>query len=180
MRRDMKILLVMMLLALLCASLGTTQSKSTATPLLEAHMLGTGMASPQGRHLYVRVSRDGQVEYEDERMKGPRLDYFIRRGRLSSAEIKALSDQLNEAGVLTLAKDYQPLDPPIDHAIDLTVSIMRADKPQTIVIRNFSPTSSKASEAYPAGLIDLLCKIERLRKGASFGITADATQWCKQ
>jgi len=128
----------------------------------------------------MRVSRQGQVEYEDERMKGPRLEYFIRRAKLSGTEIRALSDQLNGASVRALAKDYPPLDPPVDHAIDLTVSIPRRDQPQTIVIRNFSPTSSKAAEAYPQALIELLRKIERLRKHASFGITADAARWCKK
>jgi hypothetical protein len=175
----MKRLVALMALALLWAGVGTAQSKSTA-PLLEAHMLGVGMASPQGKHLYLRVHDDGRVEYEDERMKGPTLHYFIRRAKLSAAEMKALSDHLNGSGVRSLAKEYPALDPPMDHAIDVTVSITHADQSQTIVIRNFSPTSPKANEAYPAGLIELLCKIERLRKGASFGITADATEWCRQ
>lgn len=175
----MKHFFAVMVMALLCASSGAAQNKSKAL-LLEAHMLGVGMASPQGKHLYLRVYNDGRVEYEDERMKGSTLDYFIRRSKLSAAETKNLSDHLNGSSVRALAKDYASLDPPLDHAIDLTVSITHTDQTQTIVIRNFSPTSPKASEAYPASLIELLCRIERLRKGASFGITADATKWCRQ
>jgi hypothetical protein len=163
--------------AWLCAGSGAAQNKPEAL-LLEADMLGAGMASPQGTHLYLRVYIDGRVEYEDERMKGSTLEYFIRRSKLSGAEIKDLSVHLNGSSVRALAKDYAPLDPPLDHAIDLTVSLTHVDQTQTIVIRNFSPTSPKASEAYPASLIELLCRIERLRKGASFGITADATKWC--
>lgn len=175
----MKRLLAITLLILLWASVGTAQNKSKAV-LLEAHMLGVGMASPRGKHLYLRVYSDGRVEYEDERMKGSALDYFIRRAKLSAADIKALSEHLNGSGVRGLAKEYPPLEPPIDHTIDLTVSITQADQTQSIIIRNFSPTLPKASEAYPASLIELLCRIERLRKKASFGITADATEWCKQ
>ncbi|SRR5581483_1246674 len=175
----MKHFFAVMVMALLCAGTSTAQNKSKAL-LLEAHMLGTGMASPQGKHLYLRVYNDGRVEYEAERMKGSTPDYFIRRSKLSAAEVKNFSDHLNGSSVQALANDYAPLDPPLDHAIDLTISIAHAGQAQTVVIRNFSPTSPKASEAYPAGLINLLCRIESLRKGASFGITADATKWCRQ
>lgn len=174
----MKGIFAVMVLVLLSVSVGTAQNKSKAL-LLEAQMLGVGMASPQGKHLYLRVYSDGRVEYEDERMKGPVLDYFVRRAKLSAAEVKALSGHLNGPVVRTLAKEYPALDRSMDHAIDLTVSITRADQPQMILIRNFSPASPRASEAYPPGLIQLLCKIERLRKGASFGVTADATEWCR-
>jgi hypothetical protein len=175
----MKRFIAIAFLLLLCVHVAPAQSKSR-TLLLEAYMLGVGMASPRGRHLYLRIYSDRRIEYEDERMKGSRLDYFICRARLSVTEIKNLSGYLNGSDVQLLAKDYQPLEPPLDHVIDLTVSITRADQIQTIVIRNFSPTSPEAGEAYPTSLIELLCRIERLRKNTSFGITADVTKWCRQ
>lgn len=175
----MKRFIAIVFLVLFCVPVGPAQSKSRAL-VLEAHMLGIGMVSPQGRHLYLRIYSDRWVEYEDERMKGSRLDYFIRRAKLSVAEFKDLSDYLNGSNVRAVAKVYPPLEPPLDHVFELTVSITRADQIQSIIIGNFSPTSPQAGEAYPTGLIELLCRIERLRKNASFGITADVTKWCRQ
>jgi hypothetical protein len=166
-------------LVALLVSIGIAQSTRKAL-LLEANTLGIGMASPQGKHLYLRVYSDGRVEYESERMVKARLEYFTQRSILSAREIKELSDYLNDRDVQALAKEYPPIEIPIDHAIDLTVAITRTNRTQTIVVRNFSPTSPRASGAYPTSLIGLLCKIERLRKNASFGITADTDSWCKR
>jgi len=153
--------------------------ESSANLLMDVRWVGIGMASPQGNHLYLRVHRDGRVEYEDGRMNAARSRFFVRTERISPSEINSLSEFLGTSGVKSLAREYPPVVTPLDHYIVVTVLLPRGKKSQTIKIVNFFPTSPKGSEAYPAALIQLLCRIERLRTSASFGITADRTQWCK-
>jgi hypothetical protein len=128
--------------------------------------------------LYLRVHSNGRVEYEDGKLDGARSRFLVRRARLSASEINSLSDFLTSSGVKSLATEYPPVNTPVDHFIIVTIRLPRGRESQTIKIVNFFPMSPKDSEAYPTALVQLLCKIERLRNGASFGITADRTEWC--
>lgn len=175
----MKTLCVIIFSAWLVTPLGMAQNRS-ASLLVEVRWLGGGMAWPQGNHLYLRVHSDGRVEYEDERMQGVRPRFFTRRAKLSRPEINSFSGFLNTSGVKNLAKEYPPVVTPVDHSIIVNVLLLRGKESQIVKVVNFFPTSPKGSEAYPTALIDLLCRIERLRKGASFGVTADAAEWCRQ
>ena len=138
------------------------------------------MTWPQGHHLYLRVYSNGRVEYEDERIQGAKPRFFTRRIKLHASEIDSLSEFLSTSGVKSLATEYPPVITPVDHSIIVTVRLVRGKESQMIKVVNFFPVSPNDRGAYPTALIELLCRIERLRKGASFGITADATQWCKQ
>jgi hypothetical protein len=103
----------------------------------------------------------------------------MRRARLSGSEVSSLSEFLKTPNVKTLAREYPPIATPVDHSIIITVRLPRGNESQIIKIVNFFPMSAKGSQAYPAALIELLCRIERFRDSASFGITDDRSQWCK-
>jgi hypothetical protein len=164
-------------LPLLVTQLATAQGRSAGL-LIDVRWVGGGMAWPQGGHLYLRVHSNGRVEYEDGKLDGARSRFLVRRARLSASEINSLSDFLTSSGVKSLATEYPPVNTPVDHFIIVSIQLPRGRESQTIKIVNFFPMSPKDSEAYPTALVQLLCKIERLRNGASFGITADRTEWC--
>lgn len=136
------------------------------------------MVQLQGEHLYVRLYSDGEVEYKDQIIKNAMPKYVIRRAKLSKPEIQAVKEFLQSAGVESLESDYPSLSPVLDHVLELSISIMDRKTSKTIVIKNFSPTSSKASKSYPTSLIELMCKIEHLRKDSSISVTIDSNKWC--
>jgi hypothetical protein len=149
--------------------------------LLEAYMFGGGMVAVRGEHLYLRVYDDGSVEYSDEILKnGHAPRYVVRRYKVELAELRSFAGFLKSSGVRSLAKNYPPAHPPLDHTIRLTVSIAQSNDSQTIAIENFFPTSSDAKGRYPAELVELLCRIERLRNKASFQIATNASAWCRR
>lgn len=173
----MKALANIILIALLCTNVAAFQRKSRQL-LLEAQLVNTGMVTPTGKHLYLRVYDNGEFEYEDEVIKRGTPHYLIRQEKLDNAQLKNLVSFLSSLESQKLAPEYSPIRPPLDHSIELTISIWHMNQYQKLVVRNFSPTAAQSSDIYPSGLIDLLCRIERLRKRASFGITADASKWC--
>ncbi len=163
---------------LVCASLTIGQPHSRHT-LLEAIVTGAGMVQLPGEHLYVRLYSNGEVEYKDQVIKKATPKYVIRWAKLSKTELRKLQEFLQSSSVQSLESNYPSLRPPLDHVLELSISIMDRKPSKTIVITNFSPTSPKAAKSYPPSLIELMCKIEHLRKNSSISVTADTKEWCK-
>jgi hypothetical protein len=148
--------------------------------LLEARMTGVGMVEVRGDHLYLRVYSNGVVEYESRVTKDSIPRYLIRRSKLSAAKLRELRAFLSSGQIKVIASNYNSISPSPDHTIDLKVIVWQEEQTQTTTITNFFPTSTKAKTVYPASLLELLCRIEKIRKNAGFSITADSEKWCPQ
>lgn len=161
-----------------CVSVVSVAAQKYDQPiLLEVTVSSTGMVAPSGQHLYIRIFKDGIVEYEDEIADSAPPQFIIKRAKLNDTQLKSLVNFLQSSEVRNLSKEYPAIKPPLDHVVELSISIKNDGHSQGIAIINFSPTSREANRVYPASLIDLLCKIEYLRQ-SSFSVTTDPTKWC--
>ena len=138
--------------------------------LLEAEYIGVGMVAPQGKHLYLRVFDNGDYEFEDQVVGKTGSNFEIRKGALSKLELKDFCDFLSDASVVNIPTEIPPPSDPLDHVIEIKLRIKRGDDHQNITITNFSPNSKTSQNFYSKPFLDLLRRIEALRKCASFSI----------
>lgn len=174
---NMKLFWKVSFLIFICVGLAIAQPYSKCV-LLEATVTGAGMVQLEGKHLYVRLYDDGEVEYKDQIVKKGMPTYVIRRAKLSKAELQQIQEFLQSASVETLEPNYPSLSPALDHVLELSISLMDQKASKTIVVTNFYPTSPKAAKSYPPSLIELMCKIEHLRKDSAISIMANTKEWC--
>ena len=135
--------------------------------LLRVTTDSAGNVAGRGQHIYLLVHDDGEVQFVDGKMDGGELIYFSRRSKISDDEISELRAFLNSSGIRDLGPKFEPLFRPLDHWIELRISIKSGDINKEIVVINFEPEHPRASAAYPPALIDLMCQIERYRKMSS-------------
>jgi hypothetical protein len=161
-----------LLLPLVVATAGAAGSQ----PLLDVRVFSNDPmvdSSPQ-TYLYLRVFDDGRVEYEDR--KTNETEFVLRQKVLAAEELRSLKDFLNNADVLHLPPAYSPAISTVDHQINVTLSIDRGEKLQTIQIPNYNLTSGKDKGLYSQPLINLMCRIERARGNTSLQLTSNG--WC--
>jgi hypothetical protein len=125
-------------------------------------------------YLHLRVFGDGRVEIEDRQETETR--FVLRKKTLTADELSLLKKFLHNSAVLELPTTYAPAFAPIDHRTTITISIDRGEKLQTIQITNYNVALGKDKGLYSQTLIDLMCRIERVRGNASYQPTANG--WC--
>lgn len=136
--------------------------------LLRVTTVSSGNVAGRGQHTYLLVHDDGEVQFADEKMDGGKLIYFSRRSKISDDQLSELRSFLISSDVRGLGPKFEPLYGPLDHRIEIRISIESGTVKKEIVAINFEPEHPRASTAYPPALIDLMCKIERYRKMSSF------------
>jgi len=147
---------------------------SAQNPILEAQFNGVGMTSPTGKHLYLRIWSNRYFEYENEHFKENKRQITIVKKRLSKNEFSNLSKFLNSSDINKLPDSYPEKPEGLDHVIELKITIF-GQAMKVITLTNFSP---KTNDANSAIVKKIICCIEKLRKNASFAITANSDTWC--
>lgn len=159
---QMKRIIFFVVVTLLCASTSSSRVIEPQT-LLEVRMSGFFFKPWPVNFLFLRVTDDGQFEYEEQVVTDESDDFVLRKSRLSSSQLNDLAAFLNEPELRKAATEYEPDTSTIDHKIQLHIKIIRGSQSQTIELTNFSP-SNKTKEKYPAKLVELVCKMRRLRE----------------
>ena len=125
-------------------------------------------------YLHLRVYTNGLVEYEDR--EGSGTEFVHRKKTLASSELKTLKEFLATAAVQLLPHKYAPVVPTIDHHTLITISITRGSKLQTIKVPNYNLALGKGKGQYSQTLINLMCRIERVR--GSGPLLLPPIGWC--
>ena len=162
-------------LLLLCYA-ATISTAAAPQPIIEVHAsIADGMLYPTPQnYLYLRVFGDGRVNYEHRSQTD---DSFVLHDRkLSDDELRSLRTFLNSSEIKHLQSKYEPAFPTIDHRTVVTIVIAHGNKPQSIEVLNYNVALGKRKGMYSQPLLDLMCRIERLRGNSSFQLTADG--WC--
>lgn len=130
--------------------------------LLEVRLSAVGLWPKHSEFLLLRVTGDGQVEYEEEEITDVSEELVLRKSNLSPEQLKDLTDFLNAPELRNAAAEYEPDVSTIDHLVTFKIIISRHPQPQVIALKNFRP-SYKTKDKYPMKLVELVCKIQRLR-----------------
>lgn len=142
--------------------------------VLDVEFNGAGMAFPRGRHLYLQVYATGEAVFEKVQKDESGVLFLKAEIKLSKAEMSSLQVFLNTKSIKNLKEEYGPLSAPLDHFVELRITIIRGSGKQEILVVNYSK-----NDGFPAKLEELLCRIEQMRKGALFSLVADDVNLCE-
>lgn len=173
MKRFWRIVLIVILSS--SAALANHQSRQL---ILEAHLTTAENTPLVAAELYIRIYDDGRVEWGDLSGSGDVSEELLSKRKVSAAKINAFVEFLNNSSVSHLAENYPDIKKSHKYSTFLNIKISHRNQTQTISIENFSPASPEAGNIYPASLIELICRIEQLRKNPTFRIADNPKRWC--
>lgn len=142
---------------------------SSGRTILEVYKSGFGMVAEGGKHLFVRVRDNGQIEYRESVIENNKQKYKLRKYNLSAEKLQELKDFLGNAQVELMTGEYGPDVPPLDHVIRFDIKIRRKTKFQAIKLINFDPNLRRAdAPGHPRELIELVCRLKALHSRTGF------------
>lgn len=148
----------------LVATLGTFVPSISAfaqSNILTVYTDNTGMVTPQGKKLYVKVTAAGRMKYTDQGKQG----YYTRERTLTKAELARLRDILQSPALSTAAETLHadPAKGANDYLTDLLITIPRDRSAQRIRLVGFNGCPGRD---FPPGVKDLLLVVDELRASA--------------
>ena len=151
--------LLVSLVALFLFALQVSASSECCT--LTIYTDNTGMAVPQGRQLYVKISASGQMTYLDKKKER----YYSRKRSLTKTELARLQAHLQNPALSAISGVQRAVPSPgaNDFSTDLQVIIGRGRTEQKIQM--FGYTGCPGHD-YPAPVRELLQVVDELRASA--------------
>jgi hypothetical protein len=169
----MKYLLIATVFILLIAKFSDAQKT-----LLDVQIKGSGNASPQGERLFLRLYDNGNYEFEEDVIDEKGLYFLVRNGSISLEKVKSFQDFINN-NKFQIPENVDTSKNSIDYIIEFKIAIRIGDSFQRTKIVNLSlPKLSKEKKYAP--LIDLLCRIEKIRNNTSFLIDPELKNYCSK
>jgi hypothetical protein len=139
----MKKLLSALAFIFFCFTVGNAQMPAFQNAVLEVYESGAGMAAVSGKYLFLRVSDDGSVEYEDVVVKDGQRNLVLSEYQLSETQLREIKSFLDDSEIINEKESFEPDVPTIDHVITFEISIFRNSKVQLLKFTNFYPTFSQ-------------------------------------
>jgi hypothetical protein len=125
------------------------------------------------KNSYLTVYADGSIEYSDR--SGNKDEVIHRTAKLSDDALQSLIEFLSKQEVKNLESGQYPSYPPnLKFFTSIEISINRDNQIQTVGTHNFKmPLGGINGRKLPEALIELICRVESLRKSAILKVTPD-------
>lgn len=161
--------LLIVTISLFLYTIGFSQTSETKT-ILEVRRIAGGMVADSGNILFLRITENGEVEYEEAEIKDGKRIFILHKYQISKEKLKEFIKFLDNAELHNAKEVYEPDVPIIDHVIKFDISITQSSKSKNIRLVNYDPTLSDSDDKYPTKLIELFCLIKSFRYKSDFTI----------